>query len=109
MSRIRVGKNSLDADSLETWNNKITLQHDKSFLKNWEMEVPEYKNTFLLQSRNTKFLFSKIRANETNTKEFSFYALRFVFKNMVLLDSSINTVIWLVSSFWKPLKDWWNW
>ena len=73
------------------------------------MEVPEYKNTFLLQSRNTKFLFSKIRANETNTKEFSFYALRFVFKNMVLLDSSINTVIWLVSSFWKPLKDWWNW
>jgi len=40
------------------------------------MEVPEYKNTFLLQSRNTKFLFSKIRANETNTKEFSFYALR---------------------------------
>ena len=55
------------------------------------MEVPEYKNTFLLQSWNTKFLFSKIRANETNTKEFSFYALRFVFKKMVLFDSSIPT------------------
>ena len=81
MSRIRVGKKSLDADSLETWNNKITLQYDLHHFENWEMEVPEYKNTFLLQSRNTKFLFSKIRANGTNTKEFSFYALRLAFQN----------------------------
>ena len=64
------------------------------------MEVPEYKNTFLLQSRNTKFLFSKIRANETNTKEFSFYALRPLSKFLQLACHCIDQLIGYEGSVW---------
>jgi len=38
--------------------------------------MSEFKNVYECQSRNLKFLFSKIRAVETTNKEFAFYAMR---------------------------------
>ena len=34
------------------------------------------ENVFLVQSRNIKFLFSKIRSVDTSHKDFAFYAMR---------------------------------
>ena len=38
--------------------------------------MSEFKNVYECQSRNLKFLFSKIRSVETTNKEFAFYAMR---------------------------------